>query len=291
MHLSLVIGILMFIMKVGAYILTGSAAILSDAAESVVHVAAVAFATYSLKLSYKPADDEHLYGHAKISFFSAGFEGAMIIFAAIYIMYEAISKWLAGLYLEHLGLGTSLTALAALINGALGWYLIWTGKKRQSIILEANGKHVLTDCWTSLGVLVGLGFTLITGWLPWDPIFAIMVAINILFSGFGLLRKSVSGLMDYADPEVNKQITGILDKETSRYGIEYHHLLHRDLGYTHWVELHLLFSAEMTIKEAHRIATEIETVIESNIKPSARVTSHLESIEDHHEIHDDQHSE
>ena len=139
MTLSLVIGCLMFVMKVSAYLLTGSAAILSDAAESVVHVAAVFFAAYSLRLSYKPADDEHMYGHAKISFFSAGFEGAMIILAAIYIIYESIHKWMTGLQLENLGYGSLLTAAATLINGALGGYLVWLGRRKNSLILAANG--------------------------------------------------------------------------------------------------------------------------------------------------------
>ena len=155
MRLSLVVGLLMFVIKVGAYLLTGSAAILSDAAESVVHVAAVAFAAYSLKLSYKPADESHLYGHAKIAFFSAGFEGAMIILAAAFIIYESIHKWFTGLHLENLGFGTALTGAAAAINGALGAYLLWTGRRRKSLILEANGKHVLTDCWTSVAVPTG----------------------------------------------------------------------------------------------------------------------------------------
>jgi cation diffusion facilitator family transporter len=289
MRLSLVIGILMFVMKMGAYLLTGSTAILSDAAESVVHVAAVAFATYSLKLSYRPADETHLYGHAKISFFSAGFEGAMIVFAAVYIIYEAVHEWMTGLHLENLGQGTAITALAAVINGGLGAYLLWLGKKRKSLILEANGKHVMTDCWTSLGVLVGLTFTLVTGWLPWDPIFAILVAVNILFSGFGLIRKSVTGLMDGADPRVHQQLIDILDRETKKHKVLYHHVLHRDLGETHWVELHLLFPESTSIKDAHRTATDIEKVIERNIEPTARVTSHLEAIEDHHEVHVDKH--
>ncbi|MRR37284.1 cation diffusion facilitator family transporter, partial [bacterium] len=169
MRLSLAVGLLMFVMKVGAYALTGSAAILSDAAESVVHVAAVVFAAYSLKLSYKPADENHPYGHAKISFFSAGFEGAMIILAAVYIIYESIHKWFLGLHLENLGAGTALTAAAAAINGGLGAYLVWLGRRKKSLILSANGKHVLTDCWTSIAVLVGLGLVLVTKWLPFDP--------------------------------------------------------------------------------------------------------------------------
>ena len=192
MALSLAIGLLMFVMKVGAYLLTGSAAILSDAAESVVHVAAVIFAAYSLKLSYKPADESHLYGHAKISYFSAGFEGAMIILAAIYIIYESVHKWLTGLNLENLGFGVVLTAAAAAINGALGAYLVWLGRRKNSIILKANGKHVLTDCWTSLAVLVGLGLVLVTNWLPFDPICGIIMACNILISGTGLMKSSFS---------------------------------------------------------------------------------------------------
>ena len=194
MTLSLVVGLLMFVVKVGAYVLTGSAAILSDAAESVVHVAAVSFAFYSLRFSQKPADRQHLYGHAKVGFFSAGFEGAMIVLAALYIVFEAIRKWVVGLELEYVGVGTSLTVLAMLVNGVLGVYLIWTGKKRNSIILTANGKHVLTDCWTSLGVIVGLCLVLLTGWLPWDPIAAIVVAVNIVVSGVGLIRQSIGGI-------------------------------------------------------------------------------------------------
>lgn len=287
MQISLWTGLFMLVIKMGAFYLTGSAAILSDAAESVVHVAAVIFAAYSLKLSYKEPDDEHLYGHTKVSFFSAGFEGAMIVIAAFYIIYEAVSKWLSGLYLENLGIGTILTAFAALLNGILGLYLLNKGKKNNSIILEANGKHVLTDSWTSLGVLVGLGLTLLTGWLPWDPIFAILVAINILYSGFGLIKRSISGLMDAADPEVHKQIIEILEKEGKTYGILFHNVLHRNLGNLLWVDLHLLFPQETSIKDAHRIATLIETTIEKKLDQRSYVTSHLESIEDHEEVHSD----
>ncbi len=207
MALSLAIGLLMSVMKVGAFLLTGSAAILSDAAESVVHMAAIIFAAYSLKLSYKPADESHLYGHAKISYFSAGFEGAMIILAALYIIYESVHKWLIGLSLEHLGFGVVLTAAAAAINGSLGAYLLRLGRRKNSIILQANGKHVLTDCWTSLAVLAGLGLVLVTNWLPFDPICGIIMACNILLSGTGLIRSSFAGLMDQSDPETQKKLT------------------------------------------------------------------------------------
>lgn len=285
MNLSLAIGLLMFVLKVGAYLLTGSAAILSDAAESVVHVAAVIFAAYSLRLSYKPADESHLYGHAKISFFSAGFEGAMIILAAIYIIYVSVAKWMSGLELENLGFGTVLTGVAAAINAGLGAYLIWIGRRKHSLILIANGKHVLTDFWTSLGVLVGLGLVLITKWLPFDPICGIIMACNILFSGIGLLRSSFAGLMDKADPETHAKLIQSLDDETRKHGVTYHHLRHRSVGDGQWVEVHLLFPTDIMLADAHRTATEIEQAVEHALAPRAHVTTHLESASDHAELH------
>lgn len=285
MTLSLVIGLLMFAIKVGAYLLTGSAAILSDAAESVVHVAAVTFAFFSLRLSFKPADEEHRYGHAKISFFSAGFEGAMILLAAIYIAYEAIYNLIVGPELENLGIGTALTALAMLINGGLGYYLITTGRRRRSLILIANGKHVLTDCWTSVGVILGLVLALTTGWLAWDPIAALVVAGNIVISGIGLIRESIRGLMDVADPEIDRQLTEVLDEQVRNYSIRYHDLRHRSLGSMYWVEVHLLFPESVKIGEAHRIATAIEAQMAAAIDIPTHVTTHLEAIEDHDHIH------
>ncbi len=285
MRLSLAAGVAMLLLKGGAYLITGSSAILSDAAESVVHIIAVSFAAYSLRLSHKPADEDHLYGHAKIGFFSAGFEGAMIVAAAIFIIYTAISKWLGGLELQHLGIGTGLTAFAALLNGALGWHLIRTGRRRQSLIIEANGHHVLTDCWTSLGVLVGLTLTMLTGWLAWDPIFALLAAANILVSGVRLMRASFQGLMDAADPDTHRQLLEVLDREAKHHAIRHHHLRHRNAGDAHWVEVHLLFPRDMRIQDAHRIATEVEQAIEESLQPRAYVTTHLECIEDHDEAH------
>lgn len=286
MQLSLWTGVLMLAMKLGAYFMTGSAAILSDAAESVVHVVAVGFAAYSLRLSYAPADADHPYGHAKISFFSAGFEGAMIAVAALYIIYEAIEKWVAGLHLQNLGLGTLITTAAATINAALGTYLIRLGRSKHSVILEADGKHVLTDVWTSLGVVVGLCLALFTGWLPWDPICAILVACNILVTGFGLIRRGISGLMDTADPQVRQQVEEILQRETARHGLGHHGLRHRSVGDRQLIEVHLLFPENTPIRQAHETATAIEQVIESALQPCGEVTTHLESIEGHREAHD-----
>jgi cation diffusion facilitator family transporter len=285
MNLSLGIGILMFIMKVGAYLLTGSAAILSDAAESVVHVAAVIFAAYSLRLSYQPADEDHLYGHSKISFFSAGFEGAMIILAAIYIIYESIHKWMTGLQLENLGAGTALIVVASVVNGGLGGYLVWLGRKKHSLILEANGKHVLTDCWTSIAVLVGLTLVMVTKWLPFDPICGIIMACNILWSGGGLIKSAFVGLMDKADPEAQKKLVEILNRESQQRNLSYHHLRHRHLGDAHCVEFHLVFPEGVSLTNAHRIATEVEQVIETSLEPSAYVSTHLECVSDHDILH------
>jgi cation diffusion facilitator family transporter len=169
MRRSLAFGVLMLVGKMAAYIMTGSAAILSDAAESVIHVVAVAFAAFSLRLSTKPAKPGFLYGYERITFFSAGFEGAMIVLAAIFILYAAIEKWLRGLQLENLRAGTLLLLAAGVLNAGLGWYLIRMGRRTNSLILEANGKHVLTDSWTSFGVVAGLGLVMLTKWKPFDP--------------------------------------------------------------------------------------------------------------------------
>ena len=289
MRLSLAVGFFMLASKTFAYWLTGSAAILSDAAESVVHVVAVSFAAYSFWLSVKPADSSHHYGHDKISFFSAGFEGAMIIIAAFYIIYVSIEKWITGLKLENLGAGTGLTFLAALINGGLGFYLVIVGKKKNSLILEANGKHVLTDSWTSLGVVVGLGLAMITGWLVLDPIVAILVALNILWTGSQLIRRSIGGLMDEVDPETEARIKHLLAPVTQTHGIEYHCLRHRSTGTTLWMELHLLFPKGILLENAHAIATQIEDRLKDNFPTRTEVTTHLETLEDHAEIHTDRH--
>lgn len=291
MRLSLAVGFLMLGMKLFAYFITGSVAILSDAAESVVHVVAVSFAAYSLWPSMQPPDRSHHYGHDKIAFFSAGFEGAMIVLAAVYIVYLSVHKWLVGLRLENLGKGTLLTLAAGLINGGLGGYLIWVGKKHRSLILEANGKHVLTDSWTSFGVVAGLGLALWTGWLALDPLLAILVALNILWTGGKLMRQSVGGLMDEVDPEIESRLRQLLAEMTSQEGVEFHGLRHRNAGSTVWVEFHLLFPKGTSLESAHALATRIEERIAQALGMRAEVISHLETLEDHAEVHARQHFE
>jgi cation diffusion facilitator family transporter len=285
MRISLAVGVLMLVGKSYAYLITNSAAILSDAAESVVHVLAVAFATFSLWLSFKPADSDHPYGHDKVSFFSAGIEGGLIVVAALFIILESVMKWVGGLRIENLDDGTLIVAGASVVNAVLGFYLVWKGKRHDSLILIANGKHVLTDSWTSFGVVGGLVMVLLTGWLPFDPILAIAVALNILWSGGKLIRLSIGGLMDEVDPGIDAEVRAILDAETAKRSLEYHELRHRRSGTTVWIDFHLLFPSGTSIEDAHDQTTEIEAILHKNLKMPCTVTTHMEPIEDHEGTH------
>lgn len=282
---SVAVGVLMLAGKASAWFLTNSAAILSDAAESVVHVVAVVFAAFSLRLSYRPADTRHPYGYERITFFSAGFEGAMIVLAAIYIVIESVERWRAGIMPSNLGTGTLVVALASLVNLALGLYLVRTGRRTQSLIVEANGKHVLTDSWTSFGVVAGLLLVLWTGWAPFDPILAIAVALNILWSGGKLVWQSARGLLDYADPAADARIRQELDRICRDFGIAYHELRSRYTGARVLIEVHLLFAYETPVGQAHEIATAVEERLAAALDVSASVVTHLEALEGHDEVH------
>ena len=289
MRLSLLVGCLMLFGKLGAWYLTGSSAILSDAAESIVHVAAVSFAYFSLHVSLKPADERYLYGYERISYFSAGFEGGMIILAALAIIVVAIREWVTGIHISNLGSGTAVVAAAAVINAALGGYLVHLGRKHRSIILEANGKHVLTDFFTSAGAIAGLVLVQVTGWLPFDPISAIILALNILWSGGNLVRRSFVGLMDYADPNTGREIRSKLDAVCQELGVQYHGVRFRNTGRTLRLELHLLFPAGETVTTAHRAATQIEEKLAAVLEGPVQVVTHLESLEDHGNVHTSEH--
>ena len=283
------VGVLMLLGKTAAYFMTGSAAILSDFAESVVHVVAVAFAVFSLRVSTKPAAPTFLYGYERITFFSAGFEGAMIVLAAIWILVAAIEKWMHGLQLEHLGSGAVLLLAAGALNAGLGWCLLRVGKRSHSLILEADGKHVLTDSYTSFGVVAGLGLVMLTGWKPFDPLIAIAVAANILWSGGRLAWRSVVGLLDYSDPAEGKQIRLKLDAICNELGLCYHGVRFRTTGYRQIIEVHLLFPQATPVGEAHRLATLLEERLPVELAKPAEVVTHLESLEDHEEVHSQEH--
>jgi cation diffusion facilitator family transporter len=285
MRLSLAFGFLMLGGKTAAYLITGSTAILSDASESVVHLVAVVFAWFSLWLSLKPANQRYLYGFERITFFSAGFEGAMIVLAALFIIGVTIRKWLTGLELTNVGAGTLFTLVTSVLNAGLGWYLVRTGKRTQSLILEANGKHVLTDSWTSAGVVAGLALVMWTGWKPWDAICAIAVALNILWSGGHLIWRSATGLLDTADPQTGNLLREKLDKLCGELGVQYHGVRFRSTGHRLLVEVHLLFAGSKTVAEAHRLATLLEERLAETLGQPAEVITHLEAQDDHEAVH------
>ena len=276
MNLSLAVAAVLLAGKAFASVVTGSSAIYSDAAESVVHLFAVAFAAWALRLSHKPADDTHHFGHDKISYISSGFEGAMISAAAALILYEAGKQFVYGVSLTNLGVGLWITSAAAALNLALGLSLVRVGRKSGSALLRANGIHVLTDVWSSIAVITALLMIKLTGWLWWDPICATLAALNILRIGLGLIHGSLGGLLDEADPVIEQQARDILDRETASRDLAYHNFRHRHSGRSHWIEFHLVFSDVMSVKQAHDEATEIEALVAKVIAPEGRVITHLE---------------
>lgn len=276
MNLSLAVAVILLVAKVLAAFRTGSSAIYSDAAESVVHLLAVGFAAWALRLAHKPADETHHFGHDKVAFLSAGFEGAMISAAAVLILYEAVRQFVFGVEISNIGFGATVTAAAAIINLLLGYALIRVGKKSNSPLLRANGMHVLTDVWSSVAVLVALALIHWTKWVWWDPIAAVIAALNILRVGIKLIRESLGGLLDEADPKVEVSIRELLDREVRSRGLSYHNLRHRHSGRTHWVEFHLVFDDALTVGQAHEAATGIEASVAQLLHPDGRVISHLE---------------
>lgn len=284
MNLSLAAAVVLLGAKVTAAVVTGSSAIYSDAAESVVHFLAVCFAVWALRLAFKPADETHHFGHDKVSFLSAGFEGAMISAAAMLIFYEAARQMIFGVKIENLGFGVIVTSAAAGINLVLGLSLLAVGKRSGSPLLRANGHHVLTDVWSSAAVLVALGLYKFTGWVWWDPIAAMLAALNILRVGYKLIRESLGGLLDESDPTEEKRIRDLLDRQVAERGLSYHNLRYRHSGRTHWVEFHLVFDDDLTVGEAHTAATLIESSVAELLKPDGRVISHLEPKSAEHEV-------
>lgn len=285
MALSLAAGGLQLIIKLGAWLMTASTAVFADAAESAVHLLAVLFAALSLRISRRPPDREHTYGHGKIGFFSAGVEGAVIFITALYIMGESIRSLLAGPAIHAIGWGILLTALSVLLNGAVGWHLIATGKRLHNLILVANGWHVLTDCFTSLGVIAGLLLAKLTQWLYWDPVCALLVATHILITGSKLLHAGFAGLMDEASDSDIATAKAILDRELTSTGVSYHHLRMRHLGDRLAIDLHLVFDDHLSIRDAHEIATHIERTLAAGFSPAATVMTHLEPRGDHNRLH------
>lgn len=274
--ISVVIGVMMFGGKTGGYLITGSAAILSDALESVVHVIATSMALYSIILSAKPADPLHPYGYGKIEYFSAGVEGILIVVAAIAIIYEATRDIIVGPQLKSIDVGVWVVAAAGAINLALGWYLIRTGKRTRSLALVADGKHVLTDSYTSIGVLIGLLLVAATDIVLLDPIFAIGVAINIVVTGFGLVGESVRGLMNVADRETLERTIAAMNRIRTDEMLDMHRLRAWRAGEWRFIDFHLTLPKSFSLEHSHEIHHRVHDAICDEFDGQAEVMIHLD---------------
>ncbi len=274
--ISLLVGFLMLTIKTAAYFITHSTAILSDALESIVHVAATAMAFYSVILSARPADASHPYGHGKVEFFSAGIEGVLIVIAAVAILYEAVRAILFGRELAALDTGMALTLAASIINLVLGWFLIRRGRATRSLTLVADGKHVLTDSWTSFGVVAGLLLVRLTGIQILDPLVASAVALNILLSGYQLMRVSVGGLMDESDRTTLQHVVAIINNHRTPEWINVHHLRVMRSGQMRHVDFHLTIPYYWTVQQAHAFQGTVEHHLRSGLDHQASVLIHLD---------------
>jgi len=274
-YISLSIGIGMFFIKMTAFFITGSVAIFSDAAESVVHVAATAMALFSIILSSKPADESHLYGHGNVEYFSAGVEGFLIVLAAGFIIYQAIVDIIAGPTIESLSIGVIFISAAGIINLGLGYYLIKTGKNTNSITLIADGKHVLTDAVTSIGVIIGITLVIVTDFVLIDPLLAIIVAFNILFTGYKLIRESIGGLMLETNPETLKKISDKLISIKKEYWIDIHELRYWQSGDKMYIDFHLILPYYFTIEQSHKEEKFIDDELEKEF-PNSQIKIHFD---------------
>lgn len=283
--ISLVVSSVSLSVKFAAFFITGSTAALSDAAESVVHLFAVAFVVYGYYLSIKPADEDHHYGHERIEFLSVGAEGAIIIVAGITIIYHAFVSAVTGIEIINMGTGIWLLIIAALINLVLGTYVLKVGRREKNMIAVSNGKHTLTDVWTSGGVVSALILIHYTGWLVIDIIVSLLIAGYICYEAYKLLRYSISGLMDTRNPDIDKALKKVLRETKSDVIKGWHHLRHRSSGKTTWIQLHLVFNDEISLKMAHDEATRLERKMIDALDTDAVITLHLEPHDAHEESH------
>ncbi len=284
--ISLVVSTISLSAKIAAFYITGSTAALSDAAESVVHLFAVIFVVYGYYLSLKPADDDHHYGHERIEFLSVGAEGAIIIIAGLTILYNAVESAITGIEIMNMGTGISLLVIAALINLVLGNYVLRVGRKHDNMIAISNGKHTLTDVWTSGGVVAALVIIHYTGWLFIDVVVSILIAAYIMYEAYKLLNFSVRGLMDTRNPSVDRALNKVLNNELPEGATDWHQLRHRTSGNTTWIEFHLVFEDEINLKKAHDRATLLERKLIDALNTDAVITIHLEP----HDAHDESHN-
>lgn len=265
-------------LKTWAWQVTGSVGLLSDALESLVNLAAALLALSMLRLAASPPDAAHPYGRYKAEYFASGIEGALIVLAAASIAWSAVPRLGAPQPIEAPWLGISISVVASAVNLGCGLLLIAVGKKMHSIALEADGHHLMSDVWTSAGVVVGVALVALTGWLILDPLIAIAVAVHIVWTGFMLMRRSFTGLMDAAIPEAEMaEIENIFAEYRPRYGVEFHALLTRQAGARRFISFHLLVPDAWPVDRAHQLSEEVEERIRSLV-PNAITLSHIEPI-------------
>ena len=276
---SIAAAIVTIALKFGAYLLTGSVGLLSDAIESIVNLVAGVVALWALTYAAKPADAEHAFGHSKAEYFSSGAEGALIVVAAISIAFEAWGRLLHPEPLTQLGLGLALSLFATAINGVVAFVLLRAGRRLRSITLRADAHHLFTDVVTSGGVVLGILLVKVTGALVLDPIVALLVAVNIVWTGFRLLRETGSALLDAALPKEEIDAILLILNEYKRQDIQFHALRTRIAGTRRFVSFHVLVPGSWTVQQGHDLCEAIELAI-SRALPVTHVTTHLEPLED-----------
>jgi len=277
--LSISAAVATILLKGVAWWLTGSVGLLSDALESFVNLAGALMALAMLTLAETPADDQHAYGHGKAEYFASAFEGFLILVAAFSIAWAAIDRFLHPQPLSEVGMGLAVSVVASLINLFAARELLKAGRASNSITLEADAKHLMTDVWTSVGVIIGVGLVGFSGWLWLDPLIALLVAVNIVWTGWQLLHRSASGLMDAAIPEAQrKAVQAILERRRVE-GLDFHALRTRQAGQQAFISFHLLVPGGWTVQRAHDLLEEIEAEVRAAV-PHSHLTTHLEPIED-----------
>jgi len=274
------------ILKAGAYFLTDSVGLLSDAIESLVNLAGAVMALTMLTIAARPADEDHVYGHSKAEYFASVTEGILILGAAIGIMVTAIQRLVDPRPLEKLGVGLAVSIAASLINFIVARVLLRASQQRNSITLEADAHHLMTDVWTSVGVIGGVAIAGVTGWNILDPIIAILVALNIIWTGYQLVSRSVSGLMDEALPESDQQKIKAVMSMFNKKGVEFHALRTRQAAARRFMSVHILVPGDWTVHDAHHVAEDFETEIRSALGGVVTVFTHLEPVEDHLSMED-----
>lgn len=277
--LSIAAAVLTIALKSAAYLLTGSVGLLSDAVESLVNLAGALMALAMLAIAARPADEDHAYGHSKAEYFSSGAEGILILIAAVSIGVTAAQRLFAPKPLEQIGLGLLVSVAASLVNLSVALLLLKASKRYHSITLEANAHHLLTDVWTSAGVLVGVGAVALTGWQQLDPIVAFLVAANIIWAGLRIVRSSVLGLMDTALPAEELEAIQLVLDQHSQNGVQFHALRTRRAGMRRFVSLHVLVPGEWTVQRGHELMEQIEADLRQAV-PNMTAFTHLESLND-----------